>query len=131
MIAASVLSCAVFGGIMAAFSGVFPLLYNTTDSVRAIATQLICINAIIMPFNAFTHAAYFTIRSGGKTLLTFLFDSGYMWAFSVPLTFCLSRFTDIPIVPLFFICSMTDLVKCAIGVWMLKRGTWIKNLTKN
>lgn len=129
MITASVLSCAVFGGIMAACSGVFPLIYNTSDSVRSIATQLICINAIIMPFNAFTHASYFTIRSGGKTVLTFLFDSGYMWAVSVPLAFCLSRFTAIPIVPLFFLCNLTDLLKCAIGMWMLKRGTWIKNLT--
>ena len=129
MITASVLSCTVFGGIMAALSGVFPLMYNTTDSVRSIATQLICVNAIIMPFNAFTHASYFTIRSGGKTLLTFLFDSGYMWAVSVPLAFCLSRFTAIPIVPLFLVCNMTDLFKCAIGLWMLKRGTWIKNLT--
>ena len=129
MITASVLSCTLFGGIMAACSGVFPLLYNTTDSVRAIATELICISALIMPFNAFTHAAYFTIRSGGKTLLTFIFDSGYMWAIAVPLAFCLSRFTDMPIAPLYFICHASDLLKCGIGLWMLKRGSWIKNLT--
>ncbi len=129
MIAASVLSCTVFGALMAACSGVFPLIYNTSDSVRLIATQLICVNAIMMPFNAFTHAAYFTIRSGGKTMLTFIFDSGYMWAVSVPLAFCLSRFTALPILPLFIICHTSDLLKCAVGLWMLKKGTWIRNLT--
>ena len=129
MIAASAISCLVFGGIMASFSGVFPQLYNTTDSVRNIATSLICISAAMMPFNAVTHASYFTIRSGGKTGLTFIFDSGFMWAVPVPLALCLSRFTDISIIPLYFICHAADLLKCAIGVWMIKRGTWIKNLT--
>jgi len=129
MITASVLSCAVFGGIMAACSGVFPLMYNTTDSVRSIATQLICVSAVMMPFNAFTNASYFTLRSGGKTMLTFLFDSGFMWVVSVPLAFCLSRFTDMSIVPLFIICHMADLIKCIMGLKMLQRGSWIKNLT--
>ncbi len=129
MITASVLSCMVFGGIMAACSGVFPLLYNTTDAVRGLATRLIVINALVMPFNAFTNAAYFTIRSGGKTVVTFLFDSGFMWCVAVPLAFFLSRFTDISIVPLFFVCSATDVFKSAIGLKMLKKGNWIRNLT--
>jgi len=129
MITASALSCTLFGGLMAAVSGVFPLFYNTTDSVRSLATSLICISAAIMPFNAITHASYFTIRSGGKTLLTFIFDSGFMWAVPVPLALCLSRFTGIGIVPLYLICHFADLLKCVVGLYMLKSGTWIKNLT--
>ena len=129
MIMASVLSCTLFGGIMAAVSGVFPLIYNTSDSVRLIATQLICISAVRMPFNAFAHASYFTIRSGGKTFITFVFDSGYMWAICVPVAFFLSRFTAITIIPLFIICQVADSLKCIIGAYLLKKGTWIKNLT--
>ena len=129
MIVASTLSCLVFGGIMVAFSGLFPQLYKTTDSVRHIATQLICISAAMMPFNSLTHASYFTIRSGGKTMQTFIFDSGFMWTVSVPLAFCLSRFTDMSIVPLYLICNGSDIVKSIIGLWMVKRGSWIKNLT--
>ena len=129
MITASAMSCIVFGGLMAAFSGAFPQMYNTTDTVRSIATQLICISAVMMPFHAITHASYFTIRSGGKTLLTFIFDSGFMWAVPVPLALCLSRFTDMSIVPLYLICQATDLLKCTIGLWMVNRGTWIRNLT--
>ena len=129
MITASAMSCLMFGGLMAAFSGAFPQLYNTTDSVRAIATRLICVSAVMMPFHAITHASYFTIRSGGKTLLTFIFDSGFMWAVPVPLALCLSRFTDMSIVPLYLICQATDLLKCTIGILMVGRGAWIKNLT--
>ena len=129
LIALSVASCALFGGFMAAVSGVFPQIYNTTDSVRSIATGLICVIAGIMPFNAYTTAGYFTLRSGGKTAVTFIFDSGFVWCVIVPIAFCLSRFTPMAIVPLYAICQATDLIKCAIGHYMIKKGTWIQNLT--
>ncbi len=129
LIFTSVASCLLFGGIMAAVSGLFPMIYKTTDEVRALATQLICIGAIMMPFNSYTNASYFTLRSGGQTMVTFLFDSCFVWAICVPLAFCLSRFTAIPIVPLYAICQATDFLKCAIGAYMLKQGKWIQNLT--
>ena len=130
LITIAVLSCAVFGGAMAAVSGVFPLLYDTEDSVRKLATQLICVGAAIMPFNAYTTSAYFTLRSGGKTMVTFLFDSAFVWVIIVPIAFCLSRFTDVPIVPLYAICQGTDLLKCVLGWYMIRKGTWIQNLAQ-
>ena len=129
LIAVSVLSGAVFGGLMVCISGLFPAIYNTTDSVRALATQLICVSACMMPFNSYTNATYFTLRSGGQTMVTFLFDSCFVWTCCVPLAFCLSRFTAIAILPLYILCQGTDLVKCAIGAFMLKQGKWIQNLT--
>ena len=129
LIAVSVLSGAVFGGLMVCISGLFPAIYNTTDSVRALATQLICVSACMMPFNSYTNATYFTLSSGGQTMVTFLFDSCFVWACCVPLAFCLSRFTAIAILPLYILCQGTDLVKCAIGAFMLKQGKWIQNLT--
>ena len=129
LITLSVASGLVFGALVAAVSGLFPRIYNTTAEVRHLATQLICISACMMPFNAYTHATYFTLRSGGQTFVTFLFDSCFVWVVCVPLAFCLSRFASLPILPLYAICQCTDLIKCAIGVFMLKQGKWIQNLT--
>ena len=129
LIVISVASGVVFGALMAAVSGLFPLLYNTTESVRLLATQLICVSAIMLPLNSYTNAAYFTLRSGGQTLVTFLFDSVFVWAFCVPLAYCLSRFTAMPVLPLYFICQSTDILKSLIGWFMIRRGTWIRNLT--
>ena len=56
LIAVSVCSGLVFGGLIAACSGIFPKIYNTTLEVQQLATVLICINASIMPFNAYTNA---------------------------------------------------------------------------
>ncbi len=129
LLALSVASGVVFGGLLASISGAFPLLYNTTHSVRHLAAALICINAFLMPFISYTNATYFTLRSGGQTLVTFLFDSCFVWTVCVPLAFCLSRFTDMDIVPLFLICQGTDLIKCLIGMYMIRQGKWIQNLT--
>ncbi len=128
LIATSVFSGVVFGVILACFSGLFPLLYKTSDNVHNLATQLILVTAFMMPFNSYTNAAYFTLRSGGQTIVTFLFDSFYVWTFVVPLAYVLSRFTNLPILPLFMICHGTDFLKCAIGFMMIKKGKWIQNL---
>jgi Na+-driven multidrug efflux pump len=107
----------------------FPLIYNTTDEVRSYATSFILTAALFLPAVAFANATYFTLRSGGKTLVTFLFDSCFVCVVSVPLAYCLSRFTSIPIVPLYFCCQATEVVKCFLGAYMLKRKTWIQNIT--
>ena len=130
LIAFSVTSCAVFGIAMAAVSGVFPLIYKTDNSVRSLETAFICINAVIMPFNAYANAAYFTLRSGGKTLSTLLFDSCFVWVVSVPVAYTLSRFTGIAILPLYAVCQSAEILKCVIGYIMLRRGSWIKNIVQ-
>ena len=126
----SVSSGLIFGGLMALISDLFPLFYNTTDGVRALATQLILVSAAMMPFTSYTNAAYFTLRSGGQTVVTFLFDSCFVWGVCVPVAFLLSRFTDLPILPLYIICNALELLKCGIGWYMIRKGTWIQNLTK-
>lgn len=128
LITIAVLSCAIFGALMAACSSLFPRIYNTTAEIQALAAALICITAAIMPFNAYTTSAYFTLRSGGKTTITFLFDSCFVWFVIAPVAFLLSRFTTLPILPLYAICQATDLLKCAVGYRMIQKGTWIQNL---
>ena len=81
-----------------------------------------------MPINAFMNVSYFTLRSGGKTIVTFFFDSVFIWVASIPVAYTLSRFTDIPIVQLYFMCQMVDLIKCAIGFVLVKKGVWIQNI---
>ena len=130
LIAISVVSGLAFGGVEALLAGAFPMLYNTTSQVRQLATQLILAVSVMMPFMAYNNAVYFTLRSGGQTLVTFLFDSCFMWVVNVPLAYCLSRFTGLPILPLYILCQLTEVLKCGIGAFMLKKGKWIQNLTQ-
>lgn len=120
----------VFGGLMLAVAHLFPQLYNTTEEVRALAAKLICLTALIwLPMRAFIHPVYFAIRAGGKTFITMLFDSGFLWLTMIPVAYILSRFTDISILWLYTICNSMEIIKCAIGYVILNRGKWIQNLT--
>ena len=130
LITVSVLAGSFFGLLMAAAAGWFPQIYKTSDEVRQLAATFICVSAIMMPLNSYTNATYFTLRSGGQTMVTFLFDSCFVWTVCVPLAFCLSRFTAMGIVPLYAICQGTDLLKCLVGGYMLRQGKWIQNLTQ-
>ena len=127
LIAFAVGSCLLIGSVMALTSPLFPKMYNTTEEVRQLAEYFIIISAMLMPMQAFLHTCYFTLRSGGKTLITFVFDSAFLWVVSIPLAFCLSRFTTIPIVPLYLICQSVDVLKCILGFVLVKKGVWIHN----
>lgn len=131
LIAFSVASCFVMGGLLALVAPLFPLLYNTTDVVRALGTGFIRIVAVCMPLYAFVHCAYFTLRSGGKTIVTFLFDSVFVWVVSIPLAYILSRFTELPVIPLYFICQSLEAIKCIIGFVLIKKGVWLQNIVKD
>ena len=131
LIAISVASGILFGLVTMALSGAFPHIYNTSHAVRSLATRLILVAALFMPFDAFANAAYFVLRSGGQTYITFLFDSGFVWAVMVPLGFILSQFTGIDILPLYFICQSTNILKAAVGSYFLGKGKWIQNLAIN
>lgn len=128
LIAFSVASGVVIGGILMILAPLFPMIYNTSDEVKGLAVQFIRILALYMPINAFMNVSYFTLRSGGKTIVTFLFDSVFIWVVSIPVAYTLSRHTNIPIVPLYFMCQMVDLIKCVIGFVLVKKGVWIQNI---
>ena len=128
IIAFSCVLCTVIGGIMAAFAPLFTAIYNVTSEARALAAVMIVVYAVMMPFSSFAHNCYFTLRSGGQTFITFLFDSAFVWAVSVPVGLILSRLTDLPIIPLFILCMSLELFKCVIGFFMLRSGKWAKKL---
>ena len=124
----SVAMCIGIGALMALAAPFFPLTYNTTPAVQQLATRFLLVMAFMMPFCSFTNASYFTLRSGGCTGITFLFDSCYMWCLVVPLAFVLSRFTDIAVVPLYMLVQGTELIKAIIGYALVKKGVWLRNL---
>ena len=45
-----------------------------------------------------------------------------------PLAFYLSRFTAMPIVPLYAIVQSVDLIKCTVGYILIKKGVWVNNI---
>ncbi len=128
MIAFSVFCCACVAFIMLILARFFPLLFKTNEEARTLATYFIMVVALFMPQNAFLHASYFTLRSGGKTIITFLFDSVFIWCVSVVIAFTLSRYTTLPVIAVFTFVQLGDLIKCVIGFVLVKKGVWLQNI---
>ena len=121
----------IMGILLMLVAPLIPRLYNVSDEVRELTRQLIMVVAVTLPIHSFAHVAYFTIRSGGRTVITFLFDALYTWAVSVVLAFCLTRFTDLPIIHIYFIVMSADLLKVVIGVLMIRSGFWVRNVVND
>ena len=124
----SVLSAVGVGALMFGCAGLFPQIYNTTDEVRGIASGILRVVAAAGILHSFNHCSYFTLRSGGKTWVTFLFDSVYLWVISIPMARILSTGTAWDIVLVYGICQFIDFIKCIIGYVLLKKKVWINRI---
>ncbi len=128
MIFFSVSCCAGISVIMILLGRLFPSIYNTEASIKELARIFITISALAMPLCAFSHCTYFTLRSGGKTIITFLFDSVYTWVLIIPFATVLSRHTHLPVTTVFFMVQFTELIKVIIGFFMVKSNVWMQNI---
>lgn len=128
MIFFSVVCCTVMAALMAVVGSFFPSIYNTEESIRQLARMFIQVSALLMPVCAFSHCAYFTLRSGGKTVITFLFDSGYTWVLVIPVAYVLAHCTSLPIVTVFLLVQSMEIIKAIIGFFMVKSDVWLQNI---
>lgn len=128
MIFFSVFCCSCVAAVMAVVGRFFPSIYNTEDSIKELARTFITISALAMPLCSFSHCTYFTLRSGGKTIVTFLFDSVYTWVLIIPLAYLLARHTLLPITTVFFLIQFSELIKVILGFFMVKSDVWLQNI---
>lgn len=122
--------CVVLTVILILLSGVFPQFYDTTEQVRAYGQRFIVVTALFFPIQGFLNALYFTLRSGGKTLITFLFDSVYSWAATLPLAIFLCYMTELPILSIYAIVQAADIVKVIVGYVLIRKGIWISSIVE-
>lgn len=119
------------GIVLYGFAALIPLLYNTTASVQTLATQLIRVTCCMMPFVAISHCSYFIMRSGGKTIITFLFDCVFTWAVNIPVAYLLAHFTGLHVVLVFLCVQALEIPKCIVGATLIHKGVWIQNLVSD
>ena len=122
----------LFIGVTVFFIGdKIPMLYNVSDEAKEFASYFIKVCACFIPVHAFANAAYFTIRSGGKTLITFLMDSVFIMGVNVPIAFALYYIADVPIWFSFPIIQAIDIIKVIVGMILVKKKVWLNNIVTN
>lgn len=105
-----------------------PDFYKLDDSVKLLATRMMQICAAAIPLDAFAHASYFTLRSGGEVLITIIFDSGFSWLILAPAAFLLCNFSPLSILPIYAICQSLNVLKCILGYTFVKKGKWARRI---
>jgi len=127
----SVLLSLVVGALLVLCARAMTDFYNTTDTVKSLATSMMIILACQLPFSAFSNSCYFTLRSGGKVFLTFLFDFIATWGGYVVLAFCLTRFTVLPIITIYMLVNSVEILKSVAGFFMVRSKIWVVNLVQD
>lgn len=107
-----------------------PLLYNVSDASKEYAAFFIKVCSVFIPVHAFANASYFTIRSGGKTLVTFLMDSVFIMCINVPVAFALFYAFHLSIWVIFPIVQAIDIIKVIIGMTLVKKKVWLNNIVE-
>lgn len=124
----SVFSSIAVGAVAAAASPFLPYIYKTSDAIRHMATRFLLISGLCMPIYAFASASYFTMRSGGKTWLMFILDSGCQWMVRIPFTAALVYLTGLDVITLFLLCQLIHIIKCAISYTLVAKKIWVNRL---
>lgn len=109
-----------------------PNLYQGTAAhEKQLATSFLRVYSGYILINTISNNCYFTLRSGGKTVLTFLFDSVFMLCVNFPVAFLLAKFTAMPIVPLYACTLSVDIIKDIVGIILVRSGKWMQNIVNN
>lgn len=116
--------------LMLPIAKIFPMLYNTEDSIRSLATYFIIIQVFATPIWSYTNACYFTLRCGGQTGVTFLYDFIFTWLVQIPIAYAITYFTSINIYWLFAIVTFSEGLKCIAGFLMIRSDMWMKVITE-
>lgn len=117
--------------LMIPFAKIFPLIYNTEDSIRELASFFIIAQIVATPFWAYTNACYFTLRCGGKTGITFLYDFVFSWFVQIPLAYILANYSGMGIRALFFVVTMSEGLKTIVGYVLVRSRIWVNNIVED
>lgn len=117
--------------LMLPVAKLFPMLYNTENTIRDLATYIIIVQIIATPLWAYTNACYFSLRSGGRTGITFLYDFVFTWAVQIPLAFTLANYSSMGIHELFAIVTLSEGIKTIVGYFLVRSKIWVNNIVEN
>ena len=116
-------------GVLATF--LIPLVYgNLSDGARNYAFWLLITASLYLPLWGFLNAQYAISRAGGDTKMGAICDTAANILFLGGMLL-LTFFTGLGPVTMYAIVKTSDVVKCVIAHFWLKKERWLVNLTQN
>ena len=117
-------------GLLLALSLFLPRIFNVTETVIHTARLMFIITSIMYPFRSFNMAMVVGIcRAGGDTLFCVIYDVVFMWALALPLAAIAGFVCKAPVWVLFICLNTEECFKVLLGIWRLRSGKWLRNVT--
>jgi Na+-driven multidrug efflux pump len=119
---------AVPGAVLTYF--LIPVVFsNLTIAARANCLGLVTVILAYLPLWCFLNTQFAISRAGGDTAMGMYTDVSVNFLLFAPGSVILSFFTTLAPVPMFAILKATDIVKCFVARFLLRKEKWVKNLT--
>ena len=121
---------AIIGLLLFPISRILPFIFNVEPHIIAITQSMLFVLMAMYPFRAFNMLIIVGVcRSGGDTIFASIIDNGWMWLIAIPLG-CLATFVwRQPAWVILFCLESEQVLKTICGVWRVKSGKWLHNIT--
>lgn len=113
-------------------SPVVLLIFTPVNSLYWLAYKIILINVGFIAIYGYNAMSYYALRAGGDSVRTFLLDQLPTYLVGLPLVILLSTYRvelGVNILIIFLASKSTDIVKLVFSMHIIKKGTWLNNLT--
>ncbi|ONI48082.1 MATE family efflux transporter [Candidatus Epulonipiscioides saccharophilum] len=105
--------------------------YVVTDLTKKIAMDIMLINSFIVVFQALANTLNVGIlRAGGDTNFVLINDVIFMWLLAIPLGFIGAFVWDLPVILVFCIIRIDEILKSICATIRLLSFKWINNVTR-
>ncbi len=119
------------GLLLVPISWLLPFIFNVGPEVFAILGAMIVIMVLSYPFRAFNMSMVIGVcRAGGDTIFCAVYDTVVMWAVSLPAAAAASFLFGAPVWVVFLCLALEDPLKMTLGIWRLKSGKWLHDVTR-
>ena len=109
---------------------VFPLFHLSEGAAR-VATMMITMMAFYMPLKDFNSVNIVgVLRGGGDVKASTLIDIGPLWLVAIPYAALCGMVLKTSVFWVYLAFPLEQVFKCFIGVWRLRSGKWVRDLTQ-
>jgi Na+-driven multidrug efflux pump len=116
--------------ILIPLSRILPFFFRVNEGVFAITSSMFIILSCSYPFKAFNMSMIIGVcRAGGDTVFGVIYDLAFMWLVSLPLAAAAAFLFRAPVWFIYLLIIIEDPLKLTLGLWRLKTGKWLNNLT--
>lgn len=109
---------------------VFPL-FKLSPGASAVAGMMLTVMACYMPLRAFNSVNIVgVLRGGGDVRMATLIDTSPLWVCAIPYAVLCGLVLRTQVFWVYLALVVEQMVKFVLGVWRLRSGRWVRDLTR-